>query len=140
MNEAGHQQLHTPVLAGKFKEQGRAGQSQRSGRCGMGEWTGFLRVRAALHNDISSRRPFRPGPSEEPAQQPGSAVSRHHSEQRRLRGWMGLMPLGIIDEPVFLTGLAAPQFVHMAAEGIGKGIGGAIFALPDALLEMLQQA
>jgi len=48
-----------------------------------------------IHNDISSRRPLRQGTSEEPAEQPGSAVSRHHSEQRSMRGWFGLMSLCI---------------------------------------------
>ena len=48
-----------------------------------------------IHNDISSRRPLRQGTSEEPAEQPGSAVSRHHSEQRSMREWIGLMSLCI---------------------------------------------
>ena len=34
--------------------------------------------------------------SEEQAEQPASAVSRHHSEQRSMREWIGLMSLCIV--------------------------------------------
>ena len=46
-----------------------------------------------IHSDTSPRRPFRQGAGEEPAEQPGSAVSRLHREQRSLRGWLVLMSL-----------------------------------------------
>ncbi len=55
-------------------------------------FTGLISI---IHSDISSRHSFRQGASEEPAEQPGSAVSRHRSEQRSMMGWIGLMSLCI---------------------------------------------
>ncbi len=51
-----------------------------------------------IHSEIISRRPPRQGVSEEPAEQPGSAVSRHRSEQRGLVRWIGLRSPGIGNE------------------------------------------
>jgi len=43
-----------------------------------------------IHCHISRRRPACLGVTKEPA----DTVSNHRSEQRLLRGWIGLMPLG----------------------------------------------
>jgi len=43
-----------------------------------------------IHCHISPRRPARLGASEKPT----DAVSNQRSEQRLLRGWIGLIPLG----------------------------------------------
>ena len=58
-----------------------------------------------IHNDMSSRRPFIQGASEEPVEQTFSAVSRHHSEQHRMMGWIGLMSLCIEMVPGIRTSL-----------------------------------